>query len=127
MNKSQILKQLTFALLTLSGLLLTANVLAQHPVTFSRVLDGSKNELVANASILVKDEAFYSATDPSRLVLPYRTDNLVTLKLNEYSTSYLPGPFTATAKVLITYTYLDATNHEQTDTTYQNLSVNNDT
>ncbi|WP_146616255.1 RHS repeat domain-containing protein [Chitinophaga dinghuensis] len=127
MKRSLIPQKLSFRLLTLLALLTGLTVQAQHPVTFSRVLDGSNNELVANASILVKDEAFYSAADPSRLILPYKIDNLVTLKVNEYSTRYIPDAFTATAKVLITYTYLDATNHEQTDTTYKTLIVNNDT
>ncbi|TWF45401.1 RHS repeat-associated protein [Chitinophaga polysaccharea] len=111
-------------LLILTGQWLNPGLLlAQTGLTVKKMLDGSKGELVANASVMVQDSAYFDATLKPKLEASYPVKNAVTFKLNEYSPVYPGGAFTATANVRITYTKPDQT----TGTVDRTLAINYDT
>nr|WP_295877194.1 RHS repeat-associated core domain-containing protein [uncultured Chitinophaga sp.] len=107
-------------------LLLCAVGRAQNSVTVKRVLEGSNNALVAGATLQVQDSVYFN-TDRNKLILPYKIRNVITFKVNEYSTVYLPDSFSAKITVLLTYKYLDAGGTSRQDTVSTILRVNSDT
>lgn len=110
----------------LALLLLTAygsQAQTERSVNFKAVLDGSQNQLVANAEASVEDSVYFDPTLQGKLSTPYPVRNVVTFKVNEYSNLYLPARFNATANLHITYTLPDNT-IEEVD---QSLVINYDT
>ncbi|SKA40210.1 RHS repeat-associated core domain-containing protein [Chitinophaga eiseniae] len=107
-------------------LLLCATGRAQNSVTVKRVLEGSKNELVTNATLEVQDSVYFN-TDRNKLVLPYQIRNVITFKVDEYNKAFLPEAYTASITVLLTYTYLDGSGNARQDTVSTILKVNSDT
>ncbi|SFW81981.1 RHS repeat-associated core domain-containing protein [Chitinophaga sancti] len=87
--------------------LIAGTTSAQKVGMLSKVLDGSKNELVQNNFITVRDAGFLDA-DKSKLDSRYSTRNIIHFHINEYSTQLLPDSFTAIVKVRITYKRPDA-------------------
>ncbi|HEY9260470.1 hypothetical protein, partial [Chitinophaga sp.] len=96
---------------------------AQNGITVKKVLDGSKGELVANASVMVQDSVYFDAVLKSKLEASYPVKNIVTFKLNEYSPVYPGGAFTASAIIRVTYIGTDQNSHTMQDT----LAINYDT
>lgn len=113
----------------LSLLLITVQLLfsvivnAQNGITIKKVLDGGQGQLVANAEITVQDSIYFDASQQAKLEPGYPVKNAVTFKLNEYSPVYLPGAFTASANVRISY--LDAS--KVLRSVDQTLAINYDT
>jgi RHS repeat-associated protein len=104
-------------------MLLTLVANAQNGITIKKSLEGSKGQLVANASIMVQDSTYFDAALQSKLEPSYPVKNAVTLKIDEYSTVYASGPFTATANVRIIYMRPD----KVLDSVEKTLAINYDT
>lgn len=92
-------------------LLLTVIANAQNGITIKKSLEGSKGELVANASMMVQDSTYFDATLVNKLEASYPVKNAVTFKLDEYSFTYPGAAFTATANVRIAYLGTDKVVH----------------
>ncbi|NML37498.1 hypothetical protein HHL17_09880 [Chitinophaga sp. G-6-1-13] len=107
-------------------LLLCVTGRAQNSVTVKRVLEGSKNELVANATLQVQDSIYFN-TDRNKLVLPYQIRNVITFKIDEYNKTYLPDAYDASVTVMLTYTYLDGSGNPRQDSTSTLLKIYSDT
>lgn len=105
--------------LTLSlCLFMAVNGQAQRITVLKKSLDGSKGELVANASIAVKDSVFFSGN--TKLDTPYSAKNIIVFHINEYSGKVLPDTFSAVANVRIIYKRPDSV----VDSVEQALKIN---
>ncbi|MCW3463666.1 RHS repeat domain-containing protein [Chitinophaga nivalis] len=107
-------------------LLVSALATAQTGITLKNRLEGSSNQLVANASITVLDSVYIGANQ-NKLVLPYPVKNIVTFRVNEYAKAFLPNAFNATINVLIKYKYRDAGGTVKESTIPRTLKVDSDT
>ena len=121
--KSPISGKILFLLFVAVQLICTMTTTAQNGITVKKVLDGSKGELVANATITVQDSVYFDAALKSKLEASYPVKNIVTFKLNEYSPVYPGGAFTASAIIRVTYIGTDQNSHSIQDT----LALNYDT
>jgi RHS repeat-associated protein len=92
-------------------------------IILKNVLDGAKGQLAKDSSVTVQDSAYLDDERRNELDTPYSVRNIVTLKINEYSTLYLGAPFSATAHIRITYT----TPGLEEETIEQDLVINYDT
>ncbi|WP_143305306.1 RHS repeat-associated core domain-containing protein [Chitinophaga vietnamensis] len=119
-------KRLTVWLIATLLMIMGQQAMAQTGITVRKSLDGGQNALVANAAITVRDSAYFSTTDKSKLDTPYQVRNVISFKVNESDTVMPPSSFTASINVLLTYNYFDATNVQRQDTMIQVLSVNYD-
>ncbi|WPQ61472.1 hypothetical protein SIO70_24240 [Chitinophaga sancti] len=91
---------------------------AQRITVLKKSLDGSKGELVANASIVVKDSVFFSGN--TKLDTPYAAKNIIVFHINEYSGRLLPDTFNAVATVRVIYKRPDSV----IDSVDQSLQIN---
>jgi YD repeat-containing protein len=91
---------------------------AQRITVLKKSLDGSKGELLANASIEVKDSVFFSGN--TKLSTPYAAKNIIVFHINEYSGRVLPDTFNAVAKVRVIYKRPDGV----MDSVDQSLQIN---
>ncbi|WP_158267056.1 RHS repeat-associated core domain-containing protein [Chitinophaga niastensis] len=117
------LRNILFFLMVAGQLLVAASTTAQNGITIKKMLDGSKGELVANGAVTVQDSVYFDASLQNKLESAYPVRNAVTFKLNEYSSVYLGGAFTATASVRIIYTRPDLA----LDSVEKTLTINYDT
>ncbi|MBO9730131.1 MAG: hypothetical protein J7623_15945 [Chitinophaga sp.] len=106
-------------------LLLMNTVHAQNGkgILLKRTLDGSKGQLVADSSVTLKDSVYFDPVTKVKLESTYFLRNIITFRINEYSTLYLGAPFTASANVRIYYLKPDGTEDSSTVT----LTLNYDT
>lgn len=104
--------------------LLVISHMAQAQTTpgtvLKKVLDGAQGQLAANTEITLQDSAYFDPAVQSKLDTPYPVRNIITFKINEYSLTYMPTAFNATASLQITYTAPDLSVHS----TEQSLSLN---
>lgn len=70
-------------------------------------LDGSKGQLVPNSVATVQDSIYFDPALISKLDTPYQVKNIITFRINEYSSVYLPAQFTATVNARLIYTRPD--------------------
>lgn len=66
-----------------------------------KVLDGNLQQIKVDSFAVVEDAKFFDPSYNTKLVKPYKVQNLVTLKINEASTYFLQGPFSATVQVRV--------------------------
>ncbi len=118
------LKQIGKCLLPVLLLILVNNVHAQTGtgIVLKKLLDGAQSQLVKDSAVTVQDSAYFKPLSLNRLDTPYPVRNIITFKINEYSSLFLPATFTATARVRITYTL-----NGEVDSTDQDLTINYDT
>ena len=69
---------------------------ASHDPAIINILDGSKGQMKKDSQVLVTDNNFYSAALAPWINKPYYEKNIITLKINEDTSFYLPPSFTAT-------------------------------
>lgn len=93
---------------------------AQSVVTLKTMLDGAKGQLAKDSFAVVPDSIYFGADRIPSLERVENVRNIVTLKINEYTTTPLPPTFKATAVVRIIYTKPD----NQIDSIEKTLSVN---
>jgi RHS repeat-associated protein len=67
------------------------------------VLDGSKHQIQKDSSVTVEDSAFFNPAYAGQLNKSYSVQNAVTLMINEASTLYMRTKFSATVRLLITW------------------------
>ncbi|QEH43312.1 hypothetical protein [Chitinophaga sp. XS-30] len=92
-------------------------------IVLKKVLDGAEGQLVQDSSILVQDSIYFNAALGNKLDTPYKVRNIITFKINEYSSHFLPDTFSAIANVRIYYTRPDLV----VDSVDQQLSIRYDT
>jgi len=85
-------------------------------------LDGSKNQLKKDSAVTTVDK-YLGGSYAGKMDAPYPVKNVITFKINESSTIYLPAQFSATASLRIYYTKPDAT----IDSVDRDLVINYDT
>ncbi|MFB6455581.1 RHS repeat domain-containing protein [Chitinophaga sp. Hz27] len=92
-------------------------------IIITRTLDGAKRQLQKDSVVSVQDSLYFDANLKSKLDNAYKVRNIITFKLNEYSTRALPVKFTAALNVRIIYTTPTLT----VDSTDKELTLNYDT
>ncbi|WP_423737731.1 RHS repeat-associated core domain-containing protein [Chitinophaga caseinilytica] len=95
----------------------------KRSIVLKKVLDGAAGQLAADSAITVKDTVLTSAALASRIDTSYAVRSIITFKINEYSSRYIPGPFAADAQVRIIYSLPGGGK----DSVEQQLSINYDT
>ncbi|MGO4294027.1 DUF6443 domain-containing protein [Chitinophaga sp. RAB17] len=123
--KPYLLKVPRTLLLLLSFFLLaglTGYAQLNRGILIKRVLDGANGQLAKDSVIDIQDKYYFDA-NKSKLDTPYQVRNSVTLRINEFSSLYLPATFSATVNVRIYYTAPNLS----TDSTDQAISVDYDT
>ncbi|MBV8256174.1 MAG: hypothetical protein JO154_26505, partial [Chitinophaga sp.] len=117
-------RSLSFLLLTGILLFLTQYSQAQSKsIIITRTLDGAKGQLQNDSVISIQDSLYFDASLKSKIDTPYKVRNIITFKLNEYSSRALPVKFNAALKVRIIYT----TPKLQVDSVDKELTLNYDT
>ncbi|MBO9151154.1 RHS repeat domain-containing protein [Chitinophaga sp. GCM10012297] len=98
---------------------------AQHrkSIVLKKTLDGAAGQLVKDSVLEVFDSAFYNPALAGKLDTPYNVRNIITFRINEYSSKYIPANFQATASVRLYY-YGGGSVHDSVDRT---LVINYDT
>lgn len=92
-------------------------------IVLKKMLDGAEGQLVKDSAILVQDSIYFNAGLGSKLDTPYKVRNIVTFRINEYSSLYLPDTFRATVNVRIYYTLPDL----EIDSIDRQLTIHYDT
>lgn len=75
--------------------------------TLRNMLDGNSRQLAKDSIITLQDDPYFSPALISKLDTPYKVKNIITFRLNEYASYYLPASFTATVNARIIYTRPD--------------------
>src|SRR5688572_14108511 len=72
-------------------------------IVLKKTLDGAAGQLAKDSVLEVSDSAFYNPALAGKLDTPYKVRNIITFRINEYSSKYIPGNFQATASVRLYY------------------------
>ena len=88
-----------------------------------KVLDGNLQQIKVDSFAMVEDAKFFDPSYNSRLVKPYKVQNLVTLRINEASTYFLQAPFSATVQVRI----ISTRSNNSIDSVDKTLTITYDT
>ncbi len=107
-----------FCLILLSQTFFKEVKAADNPIL--TYLDGSKNQIAVDSSVLSVDSLYYDPTFADNLIKPYDTKNIITFRIDEDSKIVLPAQFSATVTVRIIYSKPDNTS----DSIQQTLSIN---
>ncbi|SFE91077.1 RHS repeat-associated core domain-containing protein [Chitinophaga sp. CF118] len=100
-----LLKQKVKWFILLILLAVAGNIQAQSITVLKKVLDGSKGQIATDSTVIVRDSIYF--VDLPQLDTPYLVKNIITLRINEYSTVKLPTVFSATVNLRIIYTRPD--------------------
>jgi RHS repeat-associated protein len=82
-------------------LLGSINVWAGTDPPVVKVLDGNLQQIKTDSFAIVEDAKFFDPAYNSKLIKPYKIQNIVTLKINEASLYFLQAPFSATVQVRV--------------------------
>jgi RHS repeat-associated protein len=66
-----------------------------------KVLDGNLQQIKVDSFAIAEDPKFFDTVYNTKLIKPYKVQNLVTLKINEAANYFLQAPFTATVVVRV--------------------------
>src|SRR5687768_14514947 len=94
-----------FVTLLVSLLLTASAVSAQNrkSIVLKKTLDGASGQLAKDSVLEVFDSAFYNPALAGKLDTPYKVRNIITFRINEYSSKYIPANFQATASLRLYY------------------------
>ena len=109
-----------FALLFILPMFLAGVKTNAATITFKNTLSGS--QLAKDSFVTVTDTVFFSSSLAPKLNKPYPVQDVVTFRIDEGTSVYLPASFTASISVRIYYTKADLT----VDSVDKTLTINYD-